>query len=148
MHENIAVELQQMWRDELGIKMDLRPDRDAKVYLGAQARLDYELSRSSWIGDYNDANTFLGMFISDDGNNRTGWKNAQYDALIRAANETDRPDDAGKNFPAGGNDPGARRSADRPALFLRRHQLFRHQQDSGHLRRTSSTTIRCRPSEK
>jgi ABC-type oligopeptide transport system substrate-binding subunit len=30
--------------------------------------------------------------MSDDGNNRTGWKNPQYDSLISAANEqTDLP---------------------------------------------------------
>jgi ABC-type oligopeptide transport system substrate-binding subunit len=27
------------------------------------------------------------MFTSTDGNNRTGWKNARYDTLIREANE-------------------------------------------------------------
>jgi ABC-type oligopeptide transport system substrate-binding subunit len=27
------------------------------------------------------------MFISNNGNNRTGWKSAQYDALINEANE-------------------------------------------------------------
>jgi ABC-type oligopeptide transport system substrate-binding subunit len=27
------------------------------------------------------------MFTSDDGNNRTGWKNPQYDALISQANQ-------------------------------------------------------------
>ena len=41
---------------------------------------------SSWIGDYNDANTFLDLFTSTSGNNRTGWKNDRYDALIKAAN--------------------------------------------------------------
>jgi oligopeptide transport system substrate-binding protein len=87
--ENIAVELQQMWRDTLGIEMELRP-LEWKVYLGAMDRLDYDLARSSWIGDYNDPQTFLGMFISGDGNNRTGWKNPGYDALIKAAN--DEPD--------------------------------------------------------
>lgn len=86
IHENIAIELQQMFRDTLGIEMELR-QMEWKVYLGAQARLDYDTSRSSWIGDYNDPMTFLGMFTSDDGNNRTGWKNKTYDALIRAANE-------------------------------------------------------------
>jgi oligopeptide transport system substrate-binding protein len=85
IHENVAIELQQMWRDELGIQMDLR-QLEWKVYLSAQSHLDYELSRSSWIGDYNDPQTFLGMFTSDDGNNRTGWKNPEYDALIKAAN--------------------------------------------------------------
>jgi oligopeptide transport system substrate-binding protein len=86
IHENIAVELQQMWRDTLGIDMELR-QLEWKVYLNSQSHLEYELSRSSWIGDYNDAQTFLGMFTSTDGNNRTGWKNPRYDALVREANE-------------------------------------------------------------
>ena len=85
IHQNIAIELQQMWRDQLGIHMELR-QLEWKVYLNAQSHLDYDLSRSSWIGDYNDPQTFLGMFTSDDGNNRTGWKSARYDALINAAN--------------------------------------------------------------
>jgi len=86
IHENVAVELQQMWRDELGVQMDLR-QVEAKTFWGMQSRLEYQISRSSWIGDYNDANTFLGMFTSTDGNNRTGWKNAEYDSLIEKANE-------------------------------------------------------------
>jgi oligopeptide transport system substrate-binding protein len=57
------------------------------AYLNAQSQLDYDLSRSGWVADYNDANTFLGLFTSNDGNNRTGWKNAQYDDLIRQANQ-------------------------------------------------------------
>jgi oligopeptide transport system substrate-binding protein len=89
IHEKIAVELQQMWRDGLGINMELR-QTEWTAYLSAQSQLDYDLSRSSWIGDYDDANTFLGMFTSNDGNNRTGWKNPRYDELIRAAN--DEPD--------------------------------------------------------
>jgi len=85
LHENIAIELQQMWHDELGIQMDLR-QLEAKIFYTAQAHLDFDLSRSSWTGDYDDANTFLGLFTSDDGNNRTGWKNARYDELIGQAN--------------------------------------------------------------
>jgi len=85
IHENVAIEMQQMWRDELGIQMDLR-QLEWKVYLSDQSHLNYEISRSSWIGDYNDPQTFLGMFTSTDGNNRTGWKNSRYDELIKAAN--------------------------------------------------------------
>ena len=44
------------------------------------------MSRSTWIGDYNDPNTFLDLFRGDNGNNRTGWKNARYDALMDEAN--------------------------------------------------------------
>jgi oligopeptide transport system substrate-binding protein len=86
LHEEIAIELQQMWHDTLGIDMDLR-QLEWKVYLSAQSHLDYQVARASWIGDYNDANTFLGMFVTGDGNNETGWSNPRYDALIQQANE-------------------------------------------------------------
>ena len=89
-HENIAIELQQMWHDELGINMELR-QIETQVFWGVQARMEYTLSRSSWIGDYDDANTFLGMFLTGDGNNETGWSNARYDALVHGANETTDP---------------------------------------------------------
>ena len=84
-HEQIAVELQEMWRRELGVHVRIRK-LEWKTYLRAQGALDYDLSRSSWIGDYNDPNTFLDMFMSNNGNNRTGWSNARYDELVRAAN--------------------------------------------------------------
>jgi len=84
-NEKIAVEIQQMLKTELGLKMELRP-LEWKTWLRAQFDLDYDLCRSSWIGDYNDPNTFLDMFMSNNGNNRTGWKNSQYDAWMREAN--------------------------------------------------------------
>jgi oligopeptide transport system substrate-binding protein len=82
----ISVELQAMWRKELGINMEIR-QAEWKVYLSEQSKLNFDLSRSSWIGDYNDANTFLDMFMSNNGNNRTGWRDPDYDRLIRDANQ-------------------------------------------------------------
>jgi oligopeptide transport system substrate-binding protein len=84
MHQKIAVELQQMWARELGLHMELR-QVEWKALLAAQSSLDYDMCRSSWVGDYNDPNTFLDLFLSDNGNNRTGWKNAAYDALLDQA---------------------------------------------------------------
>lgn len=84
-HEQIAVELQEMWQRELGIHVELRK-LEWKVYLRAQGMLDYDTCRGSWIGDYNDPNTFLDMFMSNNGNNRTGWKSPRYDAFLRQAN--------------------------------------------------------------
>ena len=81
----IAVELQQMWRDELGVDMQLR-QIERKIFYAAQSHLDYDVAASSWVGDYNDANTFLDLYTSDSGNNRTGWKNPRYDNLILEAN--------------------------------------------------------------
>ncbi|HTG43422.1 MAG TPA: peptide ABC transporter substrate-binding protein [Verrucomicrobiae bacterium] len=86
VHERIGVELQQMWQRELGITVELR-QAEWQVYLAAQTALSYDTCRGSWIGDYNDANTFLEPFLSDNGNNRTGWTNSTYDHLVAAANE-------------------------------------------------------------
>ena len=89
-HEEIAIELQEMLRRELGIRMELR-QTEWKVYLAAQSTLDYDICRSSWIGDYNDPNTFLDMWMSNNGNNRTGWKDPRYDALMRDGNNQTDP---------------------------------------------------------
>jgi oligopeptide transport system substrate-binding protein len=86
LHEQIAVELQQMWRKELGVRMELR-QTEWKVYLAALTALEFDVCRSGWIGDYVDPNTFLDMFMSNNGNNRTGWKNERYDQLVRDANQ-------------------------------------------------------------
>ena len=85
LHEQIAIELQAMWERELGIRVTLRK-MEWKTFLVAQRDLAYDLCRSSWIGDYNDPNTFLDMFMSRNGNNRTGWKHEPYDRLLREAN--------------------------------------------------------------
>ncbi len=95
MQEKIAVELQQMWEDGLGVHVALR-QIERKIFYNAQSRLDFDLCASSWVGDYNDANTFLDMFMGESGNNRTGWKDARYDELVREANGlTDREARAG-----------------------------------------------------
>ncbi len=90
LDRDIAVELQGMWRDTLGITVQLQ-QQEWKVYLASLSSLDYDLCRSSWVGDYKDANTFLGCFVTGDGNNRTGWSNKRFDECIAAAGaELDR----------------------------------------------------------
>ena len=78
VHLKTAVELQSMWVEQLGIHAGLR-QMEKQVYLASQNHLDYDVSGSMWIGDYNDPNTFLDLFRADNGNNRTGWKNARYE---------------------------------------------------------------------
>ncbi|HMJ89819.1 MAG TPA: peptide ABC transporter substrate-binding protein [Candidatus Acidoferrum sp.] len=80
-----AVELQEMWKRELNIRMELQPI-EWKVFLRQQSQTNFDLSYSSWIGDYKDPNTFLDMFMEKNGNNRTGWRSARYDALMHEAN--------------------------------------------------------------
>jgi len=89
LNEAIAVELQSMWRDTLGVNVNL-VRQEWKVYLNSLTLLDYDIARSSWVGDYPDPNTFLDMFLTGGGNNRTGWSSPEYDALLaRATREID-----------------------------------------------------------
>jgi oligopeptide transport system substrate-binding protein len=84
IHLKLGIEMQQMWEEQLGVRVELK-EMEKGVYLNAQNHLDYDLTRSSWVGDYDDPNTFLDLFRGDNGNNRTGWKNARYDALMDQA---------------------------------------------------------------
>jgi len=83
-HKTIAEAVQKMWKEALGVQIQL-VNQDWKVYLDREAKFDYTLSRAAWIADYVDPMTFLDLFVSGGGNNRTGWANPEYDALIRAA---------------------------------------------------------------
>jgi oligopeptide transport system substrate-binding protein len=84
LNEDIAIEIQSMLWQELGVHVELQK-QEWKVYLNSMNRRDYDFCRSSWIGDYNDPNTFLDCFVTNGGNNRTGWSNLEYDRLIEAA---------------------------------------------------------------
>ncbi len=84
LNEGVAVELQSMWKEQLGVSVQLAR-QEWKVYLNSLGSLDYGIARSSWVGDYPDPNTFLDLFLSGSGNNRTGWSNATYDSLIESA---------------------------------------------------------------
>ena len=86
-HKAIAEAIQQMWKKDLGINVTL-VNQEWKVYLDAKDTLNYQISRSGWIGDYIDPNTFLEMWKTGDGNNDTGWGNAEYDRLIDQARVT------------------------------------------------------------
>ncbi len=89
-HKKIAIAIQQMWKQALGIEVKLY-NQDWKSSLITISNLDYQVARSSWIGDYPDPNTFLDTMTTGNGNNRTGFTNKEYDALIRsAANSTDQ----------------------------------------------------------
>jgi oligopeptide transport system substrate-binding protein len=85
-HKIVAEAIQQMWKTELGIDVTLT-NQEWKVYLNSTSneRLDFDLARAGWIGDVVDPINFLECFISDNGNNRTGWRNAEYDRLLAEA---------------------------------------------------------------
>lgn len=83
-HKKIAVAIQEMWKTRLGVDITLN-NQEWKVYLNSQKSLNYQVSRAGWIGDYNDPNSFLDMFLTDGGNNQTGWSNKEYDMWVKKA---------------------------------------------------------------
>ena len=89
-HKTIAEAAQRMWKENLNANVTL-VNQDWKVYLASQTSMDYQVSRASWIGDYNDPINFLDCFLTDGGNNRTGWSSAEYDDLIRRASREPDP---------------------------------------------------------
>jgi oligopeptide transport system substrate-binding protein len=80
-HRKIAVAIQQMWNQHLGVGVSI-VNQEWKVYLASQENLDYQVSRRGWIGDYVDPNTFLDMFITGGGNNKTGFSDPLYDQIV------------------------------------------------------------------
>lgn len=89
-HRRIAEAIQAMWKRDLGINVELS-NQDWGSYLQATTELQYDVARRSWIGDYLDPNSFLQMLTSGDGNNRSGWSDPEYDALIKQAARTIDP---------------------------------------------------------
>jgi oligopeptide transport system substrate-binding protein len=88
-NRRIAEAVQSMWKRTLGIDVQLA-NEEWGSYLQDASSLHYDVARRSWIGDYLDPNSFLACFRSSDGNNRTGFADRRYDALLdQAAVELD-----------------------------------------------------------
>ncbi len=89
-HQAIAEVIQESWKRELHIDARI-VNEEWKVYLDSQHTLNYTTSRSAWIGDYLDPFTFLGLMLTDGGNNDTGFANPEYDRLIGLSRQTADP---------------------------------------------------------
>ncbi|MBL7140150.1 MAG: peptide ABC transporter substrate-binding protein [Planctomycetes bacterium] len=83
-HVPIAQVLMEQWKKNLGLNVRVE-QVEWKVFLDVIHKLEYQIARAGWFGDYLDPNTFLDMFVTGGGNNETGWSNGEYDALIEAA---------------------------------------------------------------
>jgi len=90
LNEQIAIELQAQWKRELGVTIDLR-NQEWATYLRSLDTLDFDIARSSWVGDYDDPLTFLDCFATGRGNNRTGWSDPKYDTLLAQAQAEPNP---------------------------------------------------------
>lgn len=85
VHNRLAVAVASMWKDALGVETSLYAEEFRALLQSIQAREDTQVFRSSWVGDYNDAYSFLQLLQSGFGINLTGYSNPQFDALLAGA---------------------------------------------------------------
>ncbi|NKI33844.1 peptide ABC transporter substrate-binding protein [Wenzhouxiangella sp. XN79A] len=81
-HRKIAVAIAAMWKQVLGVRTRL-VNEEFRVFLqNRQMRRRTEVFRAGWIGDYQDAFTFLELFHSEHRRNDVGYANPRYDRLL------------------------------------------------------------------
>lgn len=78
--------VQEMWRSELGVSVEIL-NKEWQVLIAEMDSGNFDIFLLSWIGDYLDPATFLKIMRNGDGNNRTGYSNQAFDALVAAANQ-------------------------------------------------------------
>ena len=83
----MAETIQAMWAETLGIHVEIR-SCEWTAYKTAQQNMDYDISSSSWSGDYLDPATFVELWRSGAGNNCTGWSNPEFDKATSSATAT------------------------------------------------------------
>lgn len=83
-HRAIAEAVQQMWRTNLGVNIQLL-NQEWKVYLDMQHTKNFTMQRGGWIADYVDPHVFYEIWETGNGNNDTNWSNAEYDRLLQEA---------------------------------------------------------------
>jgi ABC-type oligopeptide transport system substrate-binding subunit len=91
-HQRIALAIQSMWREVLGVETTLINEEFQVLLSNMRAREVTQVFRSSWLGDYNDANAFLQVMLSDAPSNMTGYSNEEFDLLVRRAAEQTDPE--------------------------------------------------------
>jgi len=77
----VAEAAQAMWTKHLGIKIEIFR-QTFNVYNKAQTEMNYDIAFAGWNADYYDPVTFIDMWLSGAGNNRTGWGSAAFDQLV------------------------------------------------------------------
>ncbi|MDH3552112.1 MAG: peptide ABC transporter substrate-binding protein, partial [Gammaproteobacteria bacterium] len=90
--QKIALAVQSMWREVLGVETTLVSEEFQVLLANMRDREVTQVFRSSWIGDYNDAHTFLSIMESGNPSNMPGYESGKFDDLMRQAADQVEPD--------------------------------------------------------
>ncbi|MNH72140.1 Oligopeptide-binding protein OppA precursor [compost metagenome] len=83
-HKKLALAIADMWKQNLGAEVTIQ-NQEWGVFLQNRRNLNYQVARAGFGADYDDPMTFIDLFTSTSGNNDSGFKNAEYDKLVKEA---------------------------------------------------------------
>ena len=89
-HKKIALAVASMWKKHLGVEVTLS-NQEWKTFLSTTRQGNFDVARSAWTADYNEASTMLDLMISNHGNNDGKYLNAEYDQLLLSAKKAKDP---------------------------------------------------------
>lgn len=89
-NKQVAIAVASMWKKTLGVEVKL-VNQEWKTYIDSRNSGHFDVVRASWVGDYNEASTFLSLLTSSHSGNISRFHNAEYDRLIKdTGGQTDR----------------------------------------------------------
>lgn len=83
-HKKIATAIQSMWKTALGVNITLE-NQEWKTFLDTRRSGNYDVTRSGWCGDYNEASSFLSLMQSNNSSNDQKYHSDEYDAVMEKA---------------------------------------------------------------
>jgi ABC-type oligopeptide transport system substrate-binding subunit len=84
-HRKIALAAQEMWKDVLGLDVELINEEFRVLVANMRAMQITQLFRLSWNADVNDASSFLTLFESGNQSNMFGFADGNFDRLMNDA---------------------------------------------------------------
>lgn len=93
-HKKIAEFVQQQWKENLGINIELQ-NMEWNTFLDTRQNNNFQIARAGWVGDYADPTNFLELLLSSSGNNDGRYNNVKFDNLLEKAKKL--PDGAERN---------------------------------------------------
>ena len=91
-HKQIATVVSQLWKQKLGVVTELQ-NFEWKTYLDIRRTQQFDIARSAWCGDYNEASTFLDLMTTVSTSNSGRFSNAEVDRLMKESKTLSNPQD-------------------------------------------------------
>ncbi|MCY6370566.1 peptide ABC transporter substrate-binding protein [Clostridium ganghwense] len=81
---------QSIWKKNIGVNIKLDAAASFADYLTKTQNGNFEIAMSGWGADFNDPDSFIGLFQKDNGNNYGKYNSAKYEAILqKLSKETD-----------------------------------------------------------